>query len=195
MSDMKAKLGDPKIIFVLGGPASGKGTQCELIVEEFGFTHLSTGDLFRAEIKNNTENAQKFKSITAAGQLVPSELTCDVLIAGMLASPSKTGTYLIDGFPRAIDQATIFEKKVGEVHQILFYDVPQEIMEQRCLKRAETSGRADDNAEVIKQRVKTYFDETMPVIDYYKKFSKVNHIDAMTSIADVYKMTKAALLP
>ena len=67
-------------------------------------------------------------------------------------------------------------------------------MEQRCLKRAETSGRSDDNAVVIKQRVQTFFDETMPIIDHYKKFSKVNHIDATTSIADVFEMTKAALL-
>lgn len=80
---------------------------------------------------------------------------------------------MIDGFPRAIDQATFFEKNVVEAHQILFYDVPQDIMIERCMKRAESSDRADDNAETIKARVQTYFDQTLPVVDFYKKFGKV----------------------
>ena len=102
---------------------------------------------------------------------------------------------MIDGFPRAIDQAEYFEQNVMEAYQILFYDVPQELMIQRCMKRAETSGRKDDNAETIKVRVQTYFDQSMPVVNYYKKFGKVRHIDATGSIAEVYAQTKQAILP
>ena len=149
--DLKKLLGNPKIIFVLGGPASGKGTQCEKIVEEFGFTHISTGDLMRQEIQKGSKEGEQVKKIVAAGGLVPFELTVQILINALIATPSKT--YLVDGFPRAIDQAIYFEKQVTEVHSILFYDVPHEIMLQRCMKRAETSGRSDDNAETIKVRV------------------------------------------
>lgn len=81
------------------------------------------------------------------------------------------------------------------MHQVLFYDVPQDVMEARCMKRAETSGRADDNAETIKKRVQTYFDNSLPVIDYYKQFGKVNHINALSSISEVYAQTKHSLLP
>jgi UMP-CMP kinase len=129
------------------------------------------------------------------GKLVPPEFTVDVLVNAMIASPAKTGVYLVDGFPREIAQATMFEKKVCEVHQVLFYDVPQDVMEARCMKRAETSGRSDDNAETIKKRVQTYFDQSLPVVDFYKQFGKVNHINAMASISDVYKCTKDAILP
>jgi adenylate kinase len=192
---LKRLLNDPKVIFVLGGPASGKGTQCEKIVEEFGFTHLSTGDLFRAELKKDNEQTREIKKIMDEGKLVPPEFTVDVLVNAMIASPAKTGVYLVDGFPREIAQATMFEKKVCEVHQVLFYDVPQDVMEARCMKRAETSGRSDDNAETIKKRVQTYFDQSLPVVDFYKQFGKVNHINAMASISDVYKCTKDAILP
>ena len=102
---------------------------------------------------------------------------------------------MIDGFPRALDQAVYFEKNVVEVFQVLYYDVPKDIMTQRCLKRAETSGRSDDNAETIVKRIENYFNQSLPVVDYYKKFGKVRHIDATGSIAEVYAQSKAAVLP
>lgn len=82
-----------------------------------------------------------------------------------------------------------------EVFQVLYYDVPQELMQQRCMKRAETSGRSDDNAETIIKRVENYFTQTVPVVDYYKKFGKVRHIDATGTIPEVYAKSKAAVLP
>ena len=84
---------------------------------------------------------------------------------------------------------------VVECHQCLYYDVPQELMVQRCMKRAETSGRSDDNAETIKTRIKNYFDATIPVVNYYKQFGKVRHIDATGSIQEVYCQSKEAALP
>ena len=94
-----------------------------------------------------------------------------------------------------MDQAVYFEKNVVEASQILFYDVPQEKMIERCMKRAETSGRSDDNAETIKARVQTYFDQALPLVDYYKQFGKLRHIDATGDIASVYAQSKAAVLP
>ena len=101
--NLKKLLDDPKIIFVLGGPASGKGTQCNKIVEEFGFSHISTGDLMRAEAAKGTKLGEQIKKIQKEGKLVPFEITVQVLINGLIATPSKTKTYLIDGFPRALD--------------------------------------------------------------------------------------------
>jgi UMP-CMP kinase len=129
------------------------------------------------------------------GKLVPPEFTVNILVNAMIATPAKSGVYLVDGFPREVQQATLFEKMVCEVHQVLFYDVPQEVLTARCLKRAENSGRADDNPETIAKRVQTYVDQSLPVIDFYKSFGKVYHIDALHGISDVYKKTKEALLP
>lgn len=110
--DIKKLLGNPKITFILGGPASGKGTQCAKLVEEFGYTHISTGDLMRAEIAKGSKEGERIKKIVNDGGLVPFELTVQVLINGLIANPSKN--YLIDGFPRAVDQAIYFEQHVCE---------------------------------------------------------------------------------
>lgn len=106
--DIKKAIGSPKIIFVLGGPASGKGTQCEKMVEEFGYTHISTGDLMRNEMASGTKEGDRIKKIVADGGLVPHELTVKILINALIANPSEN--YLIDGFPRAVDQAIYFEQ-------------------------------------------------------------------------------------
>jgi len=110
--DIKKMLGNPKITFVLGGPASGKGTQCAKLVEEFGYKHISVGDLMRAEVDKGTKEGEKIKKIMAVGGIVPHELTVSLLINALIANPSKN--YLIDGFPRAIDQAIYFEQNVME---------------------------------------------------------------------------------
>ena len=102
---------------------------------------------------------------------------------------------MIDGFPRSIGQAKYFEQHVVEAGTVLFFDVNQEVMTQRCMKRAETSGRADDNLDVIKNRVQVYFDESVPVVNYYKQFGKVRHIDASGTIAEIYSQARESALP
>lgn len=102
---------------------------------------------------------------------------------------------MIDGFPRAVDQAIFFEKNVVEAHQILYYRVPDDIMQARMAKRAETSDRSDDNPETMAKRVANYKEQTLPVVDFYKKFGKVSEIDATGSIADVYGLSKRSILP
>jgi len=110
----------------------------------------------RAEIAKGTKEGDRIKKIVADGGLVPFETTVTLLTNALIATQSKN--YLIDGFPRAVDQAQFFEQQVVETQQVLYYEVPQEIMIERCMKRAETSGRDDDNAETIKKRIQQYFD-------------------------------------
>jgi adenylate kinase family enzyme len=99
--DIKAMLGNPKITFVIGAPGSGKGTQCDKLVEEFGYTHISTGDLMRIEGKKGTKEGEQIRKRMKDGLLVPYETTVQVLINALIANPSQN--YLIDGFPRAVD--------------------------------------------------------------------------------------------
>lgn len=110
--DIKKVVGSPKIIFVLGGPATGKGTQCAKLVEEFGYQHISTGDLLRHEIAKGSPEGEEIKKIVADGGLVPNSLTTQLLVKGIMARPSKN--YLIDGFPRTVEQALYFEQNVLE---------------------------------------------------------------------------------
>ena len=149
--DVKKMLGNPKITFVLGGPAAGKGTQCDKLVEEFGYQHISTGDLMRAEIDKGTREGDRIKKIVSSGGIVPHETTVQLLLNAMIANPAKN--YLIDGFPRAVDQAIYFEQNVCEAQRVVFYDAEEEILVSRCLERAKTSGRADDTEEVLKKRL------------------------------------------
>jgi UMP-CMP kinase family protein len=152
--EIKKLLGNPKITFVLGGPASGKGTQCAKLVEEFGYKHLSAGDLLRIEMDKGSREGEKIKKIMAQGALVPQEVTVQLLVNAMIAYPSKN--YLIDGFPRSVEQAVYFEQNVMECQTVLFYDVSEELMLERCMGRALNSGRIDDTEEILKKRFATY---------------------------------------
>jgi len=186
-------LGNPKITFVLGGPASGKGTQCEKLVEEFGYTHISTGDLMRAEMKKGSKEGEQIAKIVGEGGLVPFELTVQVLINSLIATPSKN--YLIDGFPRALDQAIHFETMCCEAQSVLYYNVPEEICIERCMERAKTSGRTDDNQATIIRRYQNYVDQTKPVIEMYEHFGKVHEIDGTHDVNEIYEESRKAVLP
>ncbi|KAL9644216.1 hypothetical protein ABK040_005677 [Willaertia magna] len=153
-----------KLVFVLGGPGSGKGTQCLKLKEKYGCAHYSTGDLLREEAKKETEEG---KMIT--------EYIRDV--------------FLIDGFPREMKQAHEFEKEIGPCLFVLFFDCPEEILEERLLERGKTSGRTDDNIESIKKRFVTYQGQTMPVVEHYRKTDKVKTMDSSKTIDEVFEDT------
>lgn len=142
-----------------------------------------------------TKDGEQIKKIMAEGGLVPFELTVQILINGLIANPSKN--YLIDGFPRAVDQAIYFEQNVCECQNVLFYDVSEETLMERCLTRAANSTvqRDDDNAETLKNRLQAFKDMSKPVVELYSKFGKVRSIDASKSIAQVYEETRKAILP
>ncbi|KAI2638050.1 uridylate kinase [Xylaria nigripes] len=237
---------DVTVLFVLGGPGAGKGTQCERLVATYGFTHLSAGDLLRAEQdRPGSQYGELIKNYIKNGLIVPMEVTIALLENAMRDAMSKTSTdapttdndkeekpafngngnghghgngngdihshgngnshavekkqpalkgkFLIDGFPRKFDQAIKFEEAVCPAKFVLFYDCPEEEMERRLLERGKTSGRADDNAESIRKRFRTFIDTSMPVVHYFEKQGRVAHIRANVPPDEVYRATQAEL--
>lgn len=171
----------PRVVFVLGGPGAGKGTQCQKIVKEFNFTHLSAGDLLREErAKPGSEYGELIERHIREGSIVPVEITCSLLERAM--SESNNNKFLIDGFPRNQDNLDGWNKRVAsKVHFmfVLFFDCSMEVCERRCLARgAAGSGRSDDNAESLRKRFRTYENDTMHIIQYYEKLNKVHRINA-----------------
>lgn len=186
------------VLFVLGGPGAGKGTQCANLVRDYNFTHLSAGDLLRAEQdRKDSEFGDLIKSYIKDGKIVPMEVTVQLLENAMKEVVEKDkdhkGKFLIDGFPRKMDQALKFEETVCPSKFVLFYDCPEEEMQKRLLKRGKTSGRSDDNAESIKKRFKTFVETSMPVVDFFQKQNRVIKIVATKTPDEVYKETKEKL--
>ncbi|XP_038046574.1 adenylate kinase isoenzyme 5-like isoform X2 [Patiria miniata] len=187
------KLKKCKIIFVIGGPGSGKGTQCEKLVDTYGFTHLSSGDLLRAEVKSGSERGQRLTAIMEAGDLVPQETVLELLKEHMMAKADTSTGYLIDGYPREVQQGIEFEKQIAECTCALYFEVSDETMTTRLLKRAETSGRVDDNEETIKKRLTTFHNATTPVVDHYQQKNKIITVSAETDPDSVFSVVKDAL--
>jgi UMP-CMP kinase len=186
------------VLFVLGGPGAGKGTQCARLVNEHGFTHLSAGDLLRAEQERpGSQFGDLIKDYIKNGLIVPMEVTIQLLENAMTDALAKSGSdkgrFLIDGFPRKLDQAHKFEEAVCPAKLVLFFDCPEQVMESRLLERGKTSGRSDDNAESIRKRFKTFIETSMPVVDEFEKQGKVVKIDATPAPADVFQTTKKHL--
>ena len=178
------------VIFVLGGPGAGKGTQCANLVRDYGFTHLSAGDLLRAEQdRPGSQFGDMIKSYIKEGTIVPMEVTIQLLENAMNEEIKKSNSrmFLIDGFPRKMDQALKFEQAVVPSKFTLFFDCPEEVMQERLLKRGETSGRADDNIESIKKRFKTFEETSMPVVDMFEKEDRVVKVSATSAPDKVYE--------
>lgn len=179
---------DITVIFVLGGPGAGKGTQCQRIVETFQFVHLSAGDLLREEMgRPDSKYGKLISYYIKEGKIVPSEVT--IMLLKMAMKKSGKNRFLIDGFPRALSQAEKFEQYVCEGRLVLFYDCNEEVLMKRLLKRGETSGRTDDNVESIRKRFKTFKETTYPVIEYFEKRNKVRKLDASRSVEEIFKET------
>ncbi|WWC63944.1 uncharacterized protein I303_106550 [Kwoniella dejecticola CBS 10117] len=193
------------VIFVLGGPGAGKGTQCERLVADYGFKHLSAGDLLREE--RNRPGSTYGELITEyirEGKIVPQEVTIKLLenaMSSTLASPPHTspewsnghGRFLIDGFPRKMDQALKFDESVVKSSFVLFFSTTEEILLERLMERGKTSGRDDDNKESIVKRFRTFVETSMPVVDYYRKAGKVVEIDSSPPIDVVYEKVKVEI--
>lgn len=177
-----------KVVFVLGGPGSGKGTQCSKLVEQFGFVHFSAGDLLRAESESDSETGQMIRDMIREGQIVPGHITIGLLRKAIFSHPnSESTTFLIDGFPREIKQALDFEREVTPCQFVLFFDCPEQVLEERLLNRGLTSGRSDDNIESIRKRFNTYQKQTMPVIDYFAAGDRVKHVVTSKPVHEVFE--------
>jgi len=177
---------------VLGGPGAGKGTQCALLSEKLGWAHLSAGDLLRAERKTESDLAEIINAKISSGQIVPSTITVTLIKNAMEKIKADEGTtkFLIDGFPRSEENVDVWEEQIdaskATVEFILFLDCPEDTMTGRLLERGKTSGRNDDNLEVIRKRFKTFQDLSMPIVEVYEKKGMVNYVIADRSVEDVY---------
>nr|CAG4712467.1 unnamed protein product [Naegleria fowleri] len=168
-----------KVVFVLG-------TQCAKLVEKYKFVHLSTGDLLRAESKKDTEQGRMIDSYMKEGKLVPGQVTIHLLKQAILGHEDKNTTFLVDGFPREMQQAFDFEQFICKGMFVLFFECPEDVLEKRLLERGKTSGRSDDNIESIKKRFKTFLSQSLPVVDYFKKTDRVRTIDSTGTPEEVF---------
>ncbi|KAL0966751.1 hypothetical protein UPYG_G00299700 [Umbra pygmaea] len=190
----------PQVVFVLGGPGAGKGTQCAKIVENYNYTHLSAGDLLRAErSREGSEFGQLIDSYIKDGKIVPVEITINLLRKAMeetMQTDEKKFRFLIDGFPRNEDNlrgwSTVMDGK-ADVKFVLFFDCSNEVCIDRCLERGKSSGRTDDNRQSLEKRIQTYLQSTRPIISLYEKRGKVHTVDASRDVDEVFANVKTIL--
>ena len=203
-------------IIMLGAPGAGKGTQAKMIAEKYQVPHVSTGDIFRANIKNGTELGKEAKKYMDQGLLVPDELTVKILLDRVAKEDCKNG-YVLDGFPRTIPQAEVLDKALSEMGDAIDYainvDVPDEnIVRRMSCRRAclacgatyhiahippkkegicDTCGqelvlRDDDKPETVLNRLKVYHDQTQPLIDFYAAKGVLKNVDGTVDMKDVF---------
>lgn len=166
-------------IVIFGPPCSGKGTQSSLLVKE-GFTHLSTGDMLRAAIKEQTEIGKQVEALLAAGHYAPDEI-----VIGLIKEiVDKGGDFLFDGFPRTIPQLDAL-LQITKIDMVFHLCVSDDILVERCLKRSETSGRADDNEETFRERLRVYREQTEPLGDAFYNRGIDQHFLPAVSIDEI----------
>lgn len=184
-------------LILFGPPGSGKGTQSESIIAEFGLKHLSTGNLLREEIGNSTTLGLEAKRFMDAGQLVPDEVVIGMVDNFMQAHPEAKG-FLFDGFPRTTAQCialdALLKSKSSEINVVLALEVSEEELVKRLLGRGLTSGRSDDtNETVIRARIQEYHDKTTAVAKHYAQFNKVVYVKGEGSVESIYASLKTEI--
>lgn len=183
-------------IVITGAPGSGKGTQSELIEKEYNLFHISTGDMLRAEIKAGSEIGKQAECLIADGKLVPDEIIISMLRKQVLDHKDAKG-FIFDGFPRTVVQAEELDEMLGEmgakVDILLCMDVEHKSLVERLLNRGKTSGRADDNLETIEKRLKVYEENTLPVIEFYKKSGRFTKADNNSTVEACFSQIKGII--
>ncbi len=175
-------------IVLMGAPGAGKGTQAKLLQERLGIPQVSTGDLFRYNLKNDTELGRLAKGYMEAGELVPDSVTV-AMVKDRLSQDDAASGAILDGFPRSPAQAEAFADILSEMEDgvdlVPVVHVDKEELVRRLLKRAELEGRADDNEETIRTRMRVYEESTAPLIDFYEAKGLVQRINGQQSVEDV----------
>lgn len=185
-----------KNVVIFGAPGSGKGTQSENIIKEYGFFHVSTGDVLRAQIAAGTELGKIAESYISQGKLIPDELMIDIL-EKVLSEGDTSNGIILDGFPRTIAQAEaldgMFAKHGVKLDIVLGLEVDEEELVARLLNRGKTSGRSDDNLETIHKRLDVYRNQTTPLRDHYIAQGKYVTIPGVGSVEEIFNRIKVAL--
>ncbi len=181
-------------IILFGPPGAGKGTQAEKMISHYNLPHLSTGNIFRENIKNKTALGKKVTSILDAGKLVPDETVVELVTDEIKKEKYKNGV-IFDGFPRTVKQAeeldAFLHKNGKKVDSFITLSVPEKELINRILSRGQ--GRSDDTPEKIKTRLQVYHDETEPVFAHYKKKNVVKEIDGVGTIEEIFDRIKSVL--
>lgn len=184
-------------LVLFGPPGAGKGTQANVLKDKYNLVHISTGDVFRYNIKNETDLGMNAKSYMDKGQLVPDEVTINMLEAEVDKNPDAKG-FIFDGFPRTEAQAealaSLLEKKGTDVSAMIALEVEDRILLDRLLERGKTSGRPDDADEsVISNRIKVYYDETAILKEYYLKQNKYFGVNGVGTIEEITARISAVI--
>ena len=210
-------------IIMLGAPGAGKGTQAKMIAKEYGIPHISTGDIFRANIKEGTDLGKEAKTYMDAGQLVPDELTVKILLDRVAKDDCKNG-YVLDGFPRTIPQAEVLDEALTKLGDKIDYAIDVDVPDENIVRRmggrracvtcgatyhiehvppkaegiCDTCGselilRDDDKPETVSNRLKVYHDQTQPLIDFYTKKGVLKSVDGTVDMMDVFAAIKEIL--
>lgn len=183
-------------LLIIGPQGSGKGTQGVRVAGALGIPAISTGDVFRANVKDGTDLGQKVQAIIEAGDLVPDELT-SALVRDRLAEPDAASGFLLDGYPRNLGQVgdldAFLEERGTPLTAVIELSVPRDESIQRLSLRAAEQGRSDDNEESIAKRLKIYESETAPILDVYRSRGIVDSVDGVGSLDEVFERVVAAL--
>ncbi|XP_021565924.1 adenylate kinase isoenzyme 5-like [Carlito syrichta] len=182
-----------KIIFMIGGPGSGKGTQCRKLVEKYGLTHLSTGELLRRELASGSERSKVISDVMDRGDPAPSGIILELLREAMVASLSNTQGFLIDGYPREVKQGEEFGRRIGGPHLVICMDCSADTMTNRLLRRSQSGPGADDTPKAIAKRLEAYYRVSIPVIAYYEPKTRLHKINAEGTPEEVFLQLCAAM--
>ena len=184
-------------IVLFGGPGSGKGTQSEKLIDEYGLHHISTGEVLRDHIKRETELGKIAKEYIDEGQLIPDELMIQILDDVLEKEANDKPGVIFDGFPRTIPQAIalkdLLKKRGTDLHAVVGLEVPEEELIERMLNRGKQTGRADDNIDTIKKRLKVYHEQTSPLKEYYNTENVYIPIDGRGEINEIFNTIASGL--
>lgn len=183
-------------IVLFGPPGAGKGTQSAKLIEKYNLVHISTGDLFRLHIKNETEIGKKVKNLIDNGILVPDSVTIDILEEEVKKNPGAKG-FIFDGFPRTVPQAEALDafllSKGQQIDGVVQLDVNEGELKHRIAERKKVSGRADDDEDKLIKRIDEYFNKTVQVLPYYEKQGKLSKINGVGNIDTIFNEVTATI--
>ncbi len=184
-------------VVIFGAPGSGKGTQSERLINEYGLYHISTGEVLREHIANGTELGKIADSYISQGQLIPDNLMVDILDDLLEKNQATRDGVIFDGFPRTVPQAhalnEMLARRGSKVHAVVGLEVGEEELVKRILKRDQETGRADDNLDTVKKRLDVYHSQTSPLRDLYIAEGKYHGIDGTGSVESIFKEIKTRL--